>query len=127
MAPTLAVLGLFKLYIDNIDAEFYMNNVLTVKQLYFYEIVKFALRSIRKELATEDTGNMFVINDHTPNTRCALHSNFVLSLTKNYLKKFSLKYSASKVLNFLIDMRFTPSDMLEKNPHQIEDVIHNLK
>ena len=79
----------FKRYTDNIDAELYMNNVLTVKQLYFYEIVKFALRSIRKELATEDTNNMFVTNDHTRSTRCALHSKFVLPLAKNNWKKFS--------------------------------------
>ena len=60
-----------------------MNNVLAVKQLYFFEIVKFAVKSIREELAIEDTNNMFVTIDHTRNTRCTVHSNSVLSLTKN--------------------------------------------
>ena len=108
----------FKRYTDNIDAELYMNNVLTLKQLYFYELVKFALRSIRKELATEDTNNMFVTNEHTRNTRCALHSKYILPLAKNW--KFSLKYRGSKVSNFLIDMRLIPSDIFEKIPHQIK-------
>ena len=117
----------FKRYTDNIDAQLCMNNVLTVKQLYFYEIVKFALRSIRKELPTEDTNNMFVRKDHTQNTRSAFFSSFVLPLANNNWKKFSLKYRGSRVLNFLTEMRLIPSDIYLKTPHQIEDLIHNIK
>ena len=70
---------------------------------------------------------MFVTNDHTLNTRCALHSKFGLPLAKNNWKKFSLKYRESKALKLLIDMRLIPSDIFEKTRRQIEDVIHNLK
>ena len=41
--------------------------------------------------------------------------------------KMKQEGSRSKVLNFSIDMRLIPSDIFEKTPHQIEDVIHNLK
>ena len=70
---------------------------------------------------------MFVTNDHTRNTRCALHNKFVLPLTKNNRRQSSLKYRGSKILYFLIGMRLIPSKFLEKIPHQVEDVIHNLK
>ena len=34
---------------------------------------------------------------------------------------------SSDLRNFLIDMRLIPFDFLEKIPHQVEDVIHNLE
>ena len=61
----------FKRYRDNVDSEMLNNNILTAKQLYVYEIIKFAFKSIRKELATDYANNVFVISEQPLNTRGA--------------------------------------------------------
>ena len=111
----------FKRYRDNVDSEMLNNNILTAKQLYVYEIIKFAFKSIRKELATDYANNVFVISEQPLNTRGASRRKYVVPITRNNWEKFSLKSRGSKVLNFLHSMNMVPVNIMEKTSAELKN------
>ena len=58
-------LCVFKKRSANVEQDFIRNNVLTVTQLYFYELIKFVFRSLRKELPSDFLNLFEVVNLRT--------------------------------------------------------------
>ena len=110
-----------------VDNEMISNKILSVQQLYVYEVIKFSLRSVRKEISSNYLNELFQKTEGQRITRGQSMGKFRLQKFTNNWGKFSLRVRGAKLLNFLIDNGLYPDNLLELSPSQLNDLIHSYK
>ena len=73
--------------------------ILSVQQLYVYEIMKFAFRSIRQEMPTEHMNNLFQRKQSNRSCRSENNNKFITPIVCNNWDKFSLRHRGTRLLN----------------------------
>ena len=119
-------LCLFKKPTANVEQDFIDNNILTITQLYFYDLIKFSLRSVRCELPSHLLNNLYTrnnIRETRRHTACKYPSCFFLQVQH----KFSLRSRGTKLLNFLIDQGLLDQSLWSMSEHQLDKEIHKFK
>ena len=119
-------LCLFKKPTANVEQDFIDNNILTITQLYFYDLIKFSLRSVRCELPSHLLNNLYTRNN-IRETRRHTASKYVVPVGKNNWDKFSLRSRGTKLLNFLIDQGLLDQSLWSMSEHQLDKEIHKFK
>ena len=101
-------------------------NVLSLTQLYFYDLIKFALRSVRKELSSEFLNNLYT-RANSRATRMQSACKYLIPKGKNNWDNFSLKTRGTKLLNFLIDQKLVPDNLWDLSQYEFNCEIHKFK
>ena len=102
----------FKRKTMSIESEMINAHILSVPQLYVYELIKFAFRSVRKEVSSDHLNNLYTRAKRN-RSRSNKKTLFQLPLHSNNWEKHSLRYRGTNILNFLIDEGLYPNDLLE--------------
>ena len=117
----------FKRKTMSIESDMINAHILSVPQLYVYELIKFAFRSVRKEVWSEHLNNLYTKANSNRYSRGNKKTLFQLPLHSNNWEKHSLRYRGTKVLNFLIDEGLYPNDLLELTDWSLNDKFHSLQ
>ena len=100
----------FKRKTMSIESEMINAHILSVPQLYVYELIKFAFRSVRKEVSSDHLNNLYTRAKRN-RSRSNKKTLFQLPLHSNNWEKHSLRYRGTNILNFLIDEGLYPNDI----------------
>ena len=115
---------LFKKRNASIKTDMIKHNVLSLTQLYFYDLIKFALRSVRKELSSEFLNNLYT----RANSRATqMQSACKYLIPKDNWDNFSLKTRGTKLLNFLIDQKLVSDNLWDLSQYEFNCEIHKFK
>ena len=108
----------------SVETEMINAQILSVPQLYVYETMKFAFRSIRQEMPTEHMNNLFQRKQSNRSCRSENNSRFVTPFVCNNWEKFSLRYRGTRLLNVLIDQGLYPNDLLQFSQSKLDNTIY---
>ena len=89
----------FKRKTMSIESEMINAHILSVPQLYVYELIKFAFRSVRKEVSSDHLNNLYT-RAKSNCSRSNKKTLFQLPLHSNNWEKHSLRYRGTNILNF---------------------------
>ena len=117
---------LFRKPTANVEQDFIDNNILTITQLYFYDLTKFVLRSVRSQLPSNLLNNLYK-RTNSRTTRSHTAGKYVIPLCKNNWDKFSLRYRGTKLLNFLIDQGLLDESLWALSEYELNNEIHKFK
>ena len=117
----------FKRRTGSVETEMINAQILSVPQLYAYEIINFAFRSIRQEMPTEHMNNLVQRKQSNRYSRSENNSKFLTPIVCNNWDKFSLRYRGTRHLNVLIDQGLYPNDLMQFSQSKLDDTIHELK
>ena len=101
---------LFKKRNASIETDMIKHNVLSLTQLYFYDLIQFTLRSVSKELPSEFLNNLYT-RANSRATRMQSAFKYLIPRGKNNWDNFSLKTRGIGLLIFLIDQKVVPDNL----------------
>ena len=114
--------------LDSISAEFEHSRVLTVHELYTYELFKFLCRCIRDEHSDESLNNILKFETRSVRTRRSVRSFATIPIMVTNTKKNSLEYRVPKLYNFLVENNLIHKlTIANLSKHKFEFFIHSFK
>ena len=117
----------FKNKYDSITEALVDNKILTVHELYVYDLLKFCIRSLNREHSTLFLNTMFSLKRYSYNTRKSKYTSFVTHCCKNNIKANSLTNRGSKLLNLLSEKNLLPQNIEKMTKNEVIIFIHNFR
>ena len=107
----------FKRKYDSITSTFYDNKILTVHELYIYDLLEFCLRSAHNRYPNPYLNSLFTLKNFAYNTRKSSSITFCPPFCKNRTNIQSLTYRGSRLLNILGENSLLPKNfgLMERN------------
>ncbi len=101
--------------------------VLTVYELYVYELMKFVLRSINKLHSEQYLNDLFTFNTETRHTRNSTTSTLKINLCKTKIQRFSIYFRAATLYNILSNAEMLPANVRDLSVNQSMNFVHFFK
>ena len=102
------------------------NKILTVFELYIYELLKFVLRSVIRAHTQDFLNNMFEVTN-CRNTRYSNNQSLQEPVRKRQIERQSIKFRATKLYNLLNRNGALPPNISAMNLNAITNLYHKLK
>ena len=120
-------LVLFLKYRQSVSKYFDILYILTVHQLYVYELIKFVLRSFNKLHTVDYLNSLYESNVTTHSTRRCRKSFLKIPKCRKIPEKNSLKYRRTELLNVFIDSGVIGSNMCNMSQSVFTRTVHDLR
>ena len=118
---------LFLKYRQSVSEYFDNLNILTVHELYFYELLKFVLRPLKKLHTNDYLNSLYEFDVTIHSTRRSQKSFLKIPTCRKILEKNSLKYRGTKLLNIFIDNGIFGSNLCNMSQSVFTKTVHDLR
>ena len=117
----------FKSKLESVSKVFEDKKILTVHELYVYELIKFVCRSVNNLATTAFFKSFYELNPGQKRTRSSRLVTFTISSKRSTFHSFSLKHRGSKVLNFLSRKGLLPKNFGSMKDDEVTDFVHTFR
>ncbi len=118
---------LFLEYRDNVSHLFERNLILSVHELYVYELLKFVIRSLNKMNADEYLNNLYGAECPTRSTRRSEKRLLKIPKSKTQIERSSLKFRGSKLFNILLENVILSNNFDQIDETNFATIVHTLR
>ena len=118
---------LFLKYWQSVSEYFDILNILTVHELYVYELLKFVLRSLNKLHTDDFLNSLYEFDVTTHSTGRSQRSFLKIPKCRKILEKNWLKYPRTKLLNIFIDNGIFCSNLCNMSQSVFTKTVHDLR
>ena len=101
--------------------------ILTVHELYDYELIKFKCKSLNSPSTTAFHGNFYELNSGQQFTWSSRLLTFTISSERSTFHSFSLKHRGSQFLNFLNEKDLFPKSFGSLKDGEVTDFVYTFR
>ena len=112
---------------ESVYDDFYRMKILTVYELYAYDLLKFTLRSVNKVHADSSLNDLFSKVVYQRRTRNSNKGFLKIPRSSNNLQRFSIQVRGSKLINFLLEKDILDANYDQLSEGDIEILIHKFR
>ena len=105
---------------------FHKYRILTVHELFLYELLKFVAKSLNNQHSCTYLNSLFAFCEHTKTTRSKLLKKLKIPRSSNKLQKTSLATRGAKLWNYLIDLNAIPEIIPDYTTQQFKMFLKNV-
>ena len=112
---------------ESVYDDFFRLKILTVYELYAYDLLKFTLRSLNKLHADHTLNALFSKIVYQRRTRNSDKGFLKIPRSSNNLQKFSIQVRGAKLVNFLLEHDILGANYDQLSESEIEILIHKFR
>ena len=112
---------------ESVYDDFFRMKILTVYELYAYDLLKFTLRSVNKVHADSSLNDLFSKFVYQRRTRISNKGFLKIPRISNNLQRFSIQVRGSKLINFLLENDILDANYDQLSEGEIEILIHKFR
>ena len=112
---------------ESVYDDFFRLKILTVYELYAYDLLKFTLRSVNKVHADPSLNALFTKNACQRRTRNSDKGYLKITRSDNNLQRFSIQVRGAKLVNFLLENDILGTNYDQLSESEIENLIHKFR
>ena len=112
---------------ESVFDDFFRLKILTVYELYAYDLLKFTLRSLNKVHADPTLNALFTKIAYQRRTRNSDKGYLKIPRSNNNLQRFSIQVRGAKLVNFLLEHDILGANYDQLSESEIEILIHKFR